>query len=75
MKVGDIVEYVGDWKGKRPWYLYSISSNGLCTIVLIREGRYTHKKMFRSAGAEWEEEYLNANIVNIDISNIIPYVD
>jgi hypothetical protein len=62
MKVGDIVYYKTDWKGKRPWYLYSISKNNLCTIVVIRNGEITNEKN--------GQKRLNANIVNLDISNI-----
>ena len=57
MKVGDIVEY----KGKQ-YYLYSLYSGGLCRIVRLRDGKYTHTKN--------GEEQLNANIVNLDISKL-----
>lgn len=62
MNVGDIVYYKKDWKGKRPWYLYDVSENNLCTIVLLRDGKYTNSKN--------GEERLNTSIVNLDISNI-----
>lgn len=62
MKVGDIVFYKKDWKGKRPWYLYSISKGDLCTIILLRDGKYTNEKN--------GEVRFNASIVNLDISNI-----
>ncbi len=62
MKVGDIVYYKKDWKGKRPWYLCSISKNDLCTIVLLRDGKITNGKN--------GEERLNANIVNLNLNEI-----
>lgn len=62
MNVGDIVFYKKDWKGKRPWYLYSIHKNDLCTIVLLRDGKITNTKN--------GEERLNYNIVNLNISEI-----
>lgn len=62
MKVGDIVYYKKDWKGKRPWYLYSISKVDLCTIVLLRDGKITNGKN--------GEERLNANIVNLNLNEI-----
>lgn len=68
--VGDIVEYVDDHIPNREWYLYSLSKGNLCTIVIIRNNEYMHEKHFRSAGYEWTEKYLNANIVNLDISKI-----
>lgn len=61
MEIGDIVEYIDDWKEGRQWYLYDIYNN-LCTIVLLREGKYTHTKQ--------GEEYINANIVNLNINKI-----
>ena len=67
MKVGDIVEYKG-----RQWYLYSLDSNGLCKIVAIRGGEITTVKHFKSAGFEWDETYLNANITNLPIEEIKP---
>lgn len=70
MKVGDIVEYTDDWKKGRQWYLYSINSKGLCQIVLLRNGSYTTVKHFKSAGFEWYETYLNANITNLPIEKI-----
>ena len=70
LKVGDIVEYVDDRIPNRRWYLYSLSKGNLCTIVLIRNGEYMHEKHFKSAGYEWSEKYLNASIVNLDISKI-----
>ena len=65
MKVGDIVYYKKDWKGKRPWYLYSISKGDLCTIVLMRDGKITNGKN--------GQERLNASIVNLNISEIELY--
>ena len=65
MNVGDIVYYKKDWKGKRPWYLYSISKGDMCRIVLLRDGKYTNFKR--------GETHLNANIVNLDISEIELY--
>jgi len=71
MNVGDIVYYKKDWKGKRPWYLLDISENGLCTIVLMRDGKYTHIKTFGEKGKfQFDEEYLNASIVNLKIEEI-----
>ena len=62
LKVGDIVEYIDDWKKDRKWYLYNLSKGNLCTIVLIRDGNYTHEKQ--------GVECLNANIVNLNIDKI-----
>ena len=62
MKVGDIVYYKRDWKGKRPWYLFSLSQGDLCTIILLRDGKITNKK--------GNEERFNSNIVNLDINEI-----
>lgn len=57
MKIGDIVEY----KGKE-YYLYSIYKGNLCRIVRFRDGKYTHTKQ--------GIEYLNANIVNLNINEL-----
>ena len=57
MKIGDIVEY----KGKE-YYLYSIYKGDLCRIVRFRDGKYTHTKQC--------VEYLNANIVNLNINEL-----
>ena len=57
MKIGDIVEY----KGKE-YYLYSIYKGDLCRIVRVRDGKYTHTKQ--------GIEYLNANIVNLNINEL-----
>ena len=62
MKVGDIVEYIDDWKKGREWYLYNLSEKGLCTIVILRDGKITNEKN--------GEERLNASIVNLDIEKI-----
>lgn len=62
MKVGDIVYYKKDWKGKRPWYLYSILKGDLCTIVLLRDDKITNGKN--------GEDRLNASIVNLNINEI-----
>ncbi len=62
MKVGDVVYYKRDWKGKRPWYLFSLSQGDLCTIVLLRDGKITNKK--------GNEERFNSSIVNLDINEI-----
>lgn len=62
MKIGDVVYYKNDFKGKRPWYLYDINENGLCTIVLIRNDKITNNKN--------GEERLNASIVNLNISEL-----
>lgn len=70
INVGDVVEYTRDWKPGRQWYVYSLRKGDLCTIVLLRDGKYMHEKRFKSAGYEWTETYLNASIVNINISNL-----
>ena len=57
MKIGDVVEY----KGKE-YYLYSIYKGDLCRIVRFRDGKYTHTKQ--------GIEYLNANIVNLNINEL-----
>lgn len=62
MKVGDVVYYKRDWKGKRPWYLFSLSQGDLCTIILLRDGKITNKK--------GNEERFNSSIVNLDINEI-----
>jgi hypothetical protein len=62
MKVGDVVYYKRDWKGKRPWYLFSLSQGDLCTIILLRDGKITNKK--------GDEERFNSSIVNLDINEI-----
>lgn len=63
MNVGDTVIYT-KWKlDDKHWYLQSISKGGLCTIVAIRDGKYTHTKN--------GEEVLNANIVNVDINDLV----
>lgn len=65
LKVGDIVEY----KGKE-YYLYSLYKGDLCRIVRLRDGKYTQVKHFRQGNYEWDEEYLNANIVNLNINKL-----
>lgn len=62
MKVGDIVEYIDDWKKGREWYLYSLREKGLCTIVILRDGNITNEKN--------GDESLNASIVNLNIEKI-----
>lgn len=62
MKVGDTVEYIDDWKKGREWYLYNLSEKGLCTIVILRDGKITNEKN--------GEERLNASIVNLNIEKI-----
>lgn len=62
MKVGDIVEYIDDWKKGREWFLYDIYSDNLCKIVLVRDGKFTNKKN--------GENRLNASIVNLSIEKI-----
>lgn len=62
MEIGDIVKYKDDWKNGRKWYLYDLMPNNLCTIVLIRNGKYTNEKN--------GEVRLNANIVNVNVENI-----
>ena len=44
MKIGDTVEYIDDWKPGREWYLYDMYGDGLCMIVLIRNGSYKNTK-------------------------------
>lgn len=63
-KIGNIVKYKKDWKKNRQWYLTNIHDN-LCDIVVIRNNSYMHIKN--------NEEYLNANIVNLNIENIELY--
>ena len=65
MKIGDIVEY----KNKE-YYLYSIYKGYLCRIVRVRDGKYTHIKHFKQGNYEWDEEYFNANIVNLNINEL-----
>ena len=60
--LGDIVEYIDDWKKGREWYLYNLSEKGLCTIVILRDGKITNEKN--------GEERLNASIVNLNIEKI-----
>ena len=62
MKIGDIVEYIDDWKKGREWYLYSLSKGDLCTIVILRDGKISNVKN--------GEERLNASIVNLGIDRI-----
>lgn len=62
MKVGDIVEYVDDWKPGRKWYLYDVYGDSLCMIVLIRDGSYENTKN--------GETRLNASIVNLNMDKI-----
>ncbi len=62
MKVGDIVEYVDDWKPGRKWYLYDAYGDNLCMIVLIRGSSYENTKN--------GETRLNASIVNLNMDKI-----
>lgn len=62
MEIGDIVEYVDDWKKGREWYLYDIYGDGLCMIVLIRDGKFQNTKN--------GETRLNASIVNLSVEKI-----
>ena len=62
MEIGDIVEYVDDWKKGREWYLYDIYGDGLCMIVLIRDGEFQNTKN--------GETRLNASIVNLSVEKI-----
>lgn len=62
MRVGDIVEYTEDWIKGRKWYLLSLYDNDLCSIAIIRDGKYTNEKN--------GEIRLNANIVNLNIGKI-----
>lgn len=64
MNIGDIVEYIDDWKKGRQWYLYDLYDN-LCKIVVIRDGKYTNEK-----GGEIR---LNANIANLEVEKIKKY--
>jgi len=57
LKVGDIVEYGGN-----AYYLYSIRSGDICTIVRIRDGSIFNEKN--------GEKRLNASIVNLQIEKI-----
>ena len=59
MKLGDIVLY-----HDRQWYLKDLYGDNLCQIVIIRDGKYTHEKQ--------GVEYLNANIVNLNMNEIKP---
>ena len=65
MKVGDIVEYLDDWKKGRQWYLHDLYGDSLCRIVLMRNDSYTK--------AKGTEIMLNANIVNLNVSKIREY--
>lgn len=62
MKIGDTVEYVDDWKPGREWYLYDMYGDGLCMIVLIRNGSYKNTKN--------GETRLNASVVNLNVNKI-----
>lgn len=62
MKTGDIVEYIDDWKEGREWYLYDLYGDGLCEIVLMRDGKYFNEKN--------GEKRMNASIVNLGIEKI-----
>ena len=62
MKVGDIVEYIDDWKKDRQWYVYSLHKGDLCTIVLLRDGEYKSERN--------GETRFNTNIVNLPIEKI-----
>lgn len=62
MEIGDIVEYVDDWKKGREWYLYDIYGDGLCMIVLIRDGKFQNTKN--------GETRLNTSIVNLKMDKI-----
>lgn len=65
MNIGEVVEYKG-----RQWYVNDIYGDGLCQIVVVRNGKHTSEKHFKSAGYEWTETYLNANITNLPIKEI-----
>lgn len=60
--VGDIVEYIDDWKKDREWFLYDLYSDNLCKIVLVRDGKFTNKKN--------GENRLNPSIVNLSVEKI-----
>ena len=62
MRIGDVVEYTDDWINGRKWHLLSFNGNDLCTIVIIRDGKYTNEKN--------GEISLNASVVNLPISKI-----
>jgi len=62
MKIGDTVEYIDDWKPGREWYLYDRYGDGLCMIVLIRNGSYKNTKN--------GETRLNASVVNLNVNKI-----
>jgi len=62
--IGDIVRYKFDHKQNRQWYVLDVYDN-LCQIVVMRNGTYTHTKN--------NEEYLNANIINLNIKDIEKY--
>lgn len=64
MKIGDTVKYIDDWKEDRDWYLYDIYSEGLCTIVILRDGKIYDERN--------GEKRLNASIVNLSIEKIRP---
>ena len=60
-KVGEIVEYLMDWKPNRKFQVLSLDSNGLCRIVLIRDGSIYHGP---------NNDCLNYNIVILPIKLI-----
>jgi hypothetical protein len=62
MKIGDTVKYIDDWKKDRDWYLYDIYSEGLCTIVVIRDGKISENRN--------GEIMLHANIRNLSMDKI-----
>lgn len=62
MEIGDTVEYIDDWKPGREWYLYDMYGDGLCMIVLIRNGSYKNTKN--------GETRLNASVVNLNVNKI-----
>lgn len=62
MKIGDIVEYIDDWKEGRQWYLYEIYPDNLCTIVVIRDGKISENRN--------GEIMLHANIRNLPTNKI-----
>ena len=64
IQVGDTVRYKFDHKQNRKWYVLDVYDN-LCRIVIMRNDSYKHLKN--------NEEYLNANITNLNIEDIEKY--
>lgn len=62
LQVGDIVSYKNDHIQDGKWFLHSLRSGNLCTIIRIRNGSIYNEKN--------GEKRLNASIVNLNISEI-----